>query len=198
MIGQITPLVKEAGRRTWAEAAVAYSIGAILSASVLGLCLGALGAGVGSPRIGAFAAGGTGVLLLLMAPQEASITRYRLPAMRRQTPKNFMCAFGSTWGPFAWGLDLGQGWTTYIEFYGYYAIVVWAFLVGSPVQATLIMGSYGLGRGLPVLLARLAPGQNAAGPLGVGYVRHYSLIRHINAIALAFTGACVIGTGIAG
>jgi hypothetical protein len=95
-------------------------------------------------------------------------------------------------------LDLGQGWTTYIEFYGFYALVLWALVLGSPLQAAVVMGSYGLGRGLPVLVAGLAPGQNAAGPLGVGYVVHYSLVRRINALALAFTGACIIAASIAG
>lgn len=109
-----------------------------------------------------------------------------------------MCAFGPVWEPLAWGLELGQGWTTHIEFYGYYALVAWALLTGEPARGAIVLGSYGLGRGLSVLLAGLSGGGRGSGPLALGYLFRSLLVHRINACALAFAGACLVIGGVVG
>jgi cytochrome c biogenesis protein CcdA len=192
MIGQITPLVQAAGYRVWLQAVAAHAAGALLSAAALGLLLGTVGGSPRLPRGGVAVALAVGGVFLACALKEAEVTSCPLPSLRRQTPKRLLCAFGSIWGPFVWGLDLGQGWTTYVDYYGYYALAVWTFVLGSPLAGVAIMGAYGLGRVLPVLVVGLAPGHTAAGPLGTAYLEHHWIVRRVNATALAFTGACIV------
>ncbi len=196
MIGQITPLVKVASYRVWLQAVAAHAAGALMSAGFLGLLLGSAGGLIPLPRGAPFIVFVVGAIFLLCAFKEAEVTSCPLPAFQRQTPKNFLCAFGSTWGPFVWGLDLGQGWTTYIDYYGYYALGAWVFVLGSPLVGAAIMGAYGIGRVLPVLLVGIAPGHTAASPFGQGYLLHHSLVRRVNAVALTFMGASIVATSI--
>jgi cytochrome c biogenesis protein CcdA len=189
MIGQITPLVKAAGRQSWAKAVGAYCVGATLSAGFLGLFLGTLGSVLGSALSPRIVVGGVGALILFCALQEGEVTQCALPTFRRQTPKNFMCAFGPIWGPFAWGLELGQRWTTHIEFYGYYGIVIWALVTGHPALGAMVVGAYGLGRGVSVLEVGMNVHRKSSGSPETSYLFHSTLIHKINAFALAFAGA---------
>ena len=198
MIGQITPLVKVAGYRTWLQSIVAHTAGALVSAGLLGLAVGVIGGWVPLPRSGAIPAVALGAVFLLCGLKEAEMTSCPLPALQRQTPKNFLCAFGPIWGAFVWGLDLGQGWTTYIDYYGYYALVAWTFAAGSPTTGAVTMGSYGLGRVLPVVLVGLAPGRTAAGVFGSRYLAHHWLVRRVNALALVAVGAFVVSGALFG
>lgn len=192
MIGQITPLVQVASKRLWWRSVAAHTVGATGSSLVLGLFLGCVGVILHTPDWRALATMGVGLMFVYCALKEAGVIPWPLPAFRRQTPKRFMCAFGPIWAAFAWGLDLGQGWTTYIEFYGYYALLAFGLLSGNPLASGTVVTAYGLGRALPVIAAGLAPGHSASGPLGAGYITYYAAIRRINAAALAFVGAYVL------
>lgn len=188
MIGQITPLVKVASREIWCRAVIAHTTGCVLSAVVLGLVLGIIGQAAGLGQWKQAGLGAVAIVLLLGALQELSVLNIPLPRLERQTPKKFLCAFGSTWGPFAWGLDLGQGWTTRIEYAGYYGVVLWALLTASPFQGALLLGAFGTGRILPVVLAGTRSDGDITGTLGLGYLLHSAAIHRINGVALAFLG----------
>jgi len=196
MIGQITPLVQAASKKSWVQAVVAHWCGAIGSAALLGLALGALGTALSVTRWQTAAILIVAAVFLFCAFREADITTCPVPSLRRQTPKKFMCAFGPIWGPFAWGLELGQGWTTSIEYVGYYAVVLWAFLLGGSFQGAVVLAIFGLGRGLPILLAGLPRNATAAGPLAAGYETHHSAIQTANVLALAFVGSFLAAAGL--
>lgn len=190
MIGEITPLVQAAGRRTWSKAAIAHVAGAASSAAFLGLLLGSAGLLLGLDR----SMPGTGVLigatLLACSLRDAGVTRVRLPSLHRQTPRWFRAQFTPIWYGLLWGADLGQGWTTRILFTGYYGLVLWAVLSADPRAAALVLGAYGLGRVLPVLVAGLRdlrPAQVIAMP-----IFQQPLLQQVNAAALALAGAFFI------
>jgi cytochrome c biogenesis protein CcdA len=192
MIGQITPLVQVAGRRTWFIATLGHGIGMVMSAAILGFVLGTLGLalGVNSPSPMVTLLGGG--VLVLCALRDVGVGRLRAPTLQRQTPRWFRDVFGPFWGSLAWGLDLGQGWTSHILFTGYYGLVAWAVLLGNPLEGALLLGAYGLGRVVPVLLAgalapRVDPSAFLASP-----VRRQAILQYSCATAFASVGGVFI------
>src|SRR2546425_13223413 len=125
MIAQITPLVQVAGKRSWLAVVSAHALGAVASAAVLGCFLGALGALVpfnsNAPAVRVLGS----AFVFLCALRDAAVWRWPLISMKRQVRAWFPRVLGWKLGAFAWGADLGQGWTTYIESAGYYALVLW-------------------------------------------------------------------------
>lgn len=155
MIVQITPLVQVAGKRLWVRTAAAHTVGFVLSTSLLGVFLGAVGLAVGLEQWSTALKVGMVALCGACALRDVGLWRWPIVALRRQTPAWFPGAFGYVWGAFAWGIDLGQGWTTYITFTGYYCLLAWAVLSASPAVGALLFGLYGFGRALPVIVAGL-------------------------------------------
>ena len=184
MIGKITPLVKEA-KRTWYKAALGHLVGAALSASILGFVLGTLGLLVGLERWVPTMVCVGGVVFLVCALREAGILRLPLPSLQRQTPEWCQCVFGTAWGSFAWGFDLGQGWTTHAMFSGYYGLLLWTVLGVSPAQGALILGAYGLGRTGPVLWAGASTIRGRLDDPSDIHVSRLPIILQVNAVALA-------------
>jgi hypothetical protein len=99
------------------------------------------------------------------------------------------------WGALVWGIDLGQGWTTFISFSGYYGLVVWSILAGKPYVGVFALGAYGLGRALPVVVAGAFATRLDLGVLGSAYIVRLPLIRRMNSLALAFVAGYLI-TGL--
>lgn len=190
MIAQITPLVQAASRKTWLAAATSHVVGSTLSASALGFVLGAIGLAIGLDRQWPLAGLPFGFVLLVCAVRDAEIIRWPLPSLHRQTPAWFPRVVGWIGGPFLWGLDLGQGWTTLISFSGYYALVLGAVLGADPLHGALLLAAYGLGRGLPVLMAGLRAKPIDSASCSLLYFKHQPTIQHINAVTLAFAAGC--------
>jgi cytochrome c biogenesis protein CcdA len=186
MIAQITPLVQAAGRKTWLNAAASHVAGSTLSASALGFVLGVIGLAIGPNRIWPLAGLLFSFVLLVCAVRDAEIVRWPLLYLRRQTPAWFPKSLGWVGGTFLWGLDLGQGWTTLISFSGYSALLLWAFVSAHPIYSALPLAAYGLGRGLPVLVAGLRSKPIDSASCSLWYFRHQSSLQQFNAATLAF------------
>lgn len=191
MIAQITPLVKEANRRIWIHAVVAHIAGATISATCLGFALGTAGEVLGLQewrgRVMVSA-----LIFLVCAFHVTGAISCRIPSYHRQTPRWFRQEFGPVWGAFAWGIDLGQGWTTRIELAGYYSLIAWSLLAANPILGATVMGIFGVSRGLPVLVAGTFVAHEKAGPLGFEYLRNITMIQSANAFGLAMVGAYLI------
>lgn len=179
MIGQITPLV-QAARRVWITAVVGHIVGATLSASLLGFVLGACGLIFRANQWALPLDVLGGSVLLLCALRDGDIWPWPLLTLHRQTPAWFLGVFGPLWGAFAWGADLGQGWTTNIVFTGYYGLLLWAIASGSPTLGAVLLGAFGLGRALPVLVVGLVRRDNE-----LNAIAPLHLVRPVNAVALA-------------
>ncbi len=133
-----------------------------------------------------------GAIFLACAVQDASGWWWRLPSLTRQTPAPLKASFGPLWGAFAWGVDLGQGWTTRILFPGYYGLLLWIALSADPFQGMLVLGAYGLGRALPVLLAGLLVQRHDLITLSAVYGTRLPLLQCLNATALAVTAGYIL------
>ncbi len=190
MIGQITPLVKVASRRTWIRAVVAHTLGSTIPGTLAGLGIGIVGILVSMNSWSAIG-GVVGGILVLCAVKEEHLIKIRLPSFQRPTPKWFASEFGSVWAAFAWGVDLGQGWTTRIELVGYYGIASWVLLIGGPLHGALVMGAFGLSRALPAVVAGTISDNGDAWHI---YARRARVIRRINAMALSAAGGYYIAS----
>ncbi len=204
MIAEITPLVQAADTRVWRSAAMAHAVGAVVSAGVLGLILGA-GGGI----LGVFAtqltriqiAGiGTGVAALILvacAAREAGLVRIPMPSLHRQTPQWFKREFGPVWSGLLWGADLGQGWTTHILYTGYYGLVAWAILGANPATSAIAFAAFGLGRALPVIVAGLRTHRD---PTSVSrmFLLRQPVLQQLNAVGLALTGVLLLRAAFLG
>lgn len=163
-----------------------HTAGAVLSASVLGLVLGSFGLLLQVERWGPPIGLASAIIFLLCALRDIDRVRWPFLSLRRQTPAWCLCAFGPRWGALAWGIDLGQGWTTLSAVAGYSGLILWTVLNANPGVGSLILGCYGLGRALPVLVAGLFARQEDLVLLATCYVRRLPLIQQLNAVAFAF------------
>lgn len=154
MIGKITPLVEEAGRRVWTNAVAFHMLGLGLSSACLGLVLGFAGGILGMPALGVAAPVAWSLVAFVCGLRDVGLVPFPVLEFQRQTPGAWKCVFGAEWAAFLWGLDLGQGWTVRIPFATYFALVIWVILAGHPVVGAATLGAYALGKGLPVAAAR--------------------------------------------
>lgn len=166
----------------------AHAAGAVISAATLGFVLGTLGLlspfGHTTPMVRVLA----GSFVFLCALRDAAVWQWPLLSLRRQTFAWLPRLLGWRWGAFAWGLDLGQGWTTQITYAGYYAVALWSLVYADPVRGALAFGAYGLGRALPLAAVGLVEGGNKHDGRSLLDVRVISMVasRYTMATVLAF------------
>ncbi|MGH2588247.1 MAG: hypothetical protein ACRDJE_25285, partial [Dehalococcoidia bacterium] len=144
----------------------------------------AIGFDPSSPAVGALG----GATLIVCALRDAGVGRWPAPSLQRQTPRWFRDVFGSTWGSFAWGADLGQGWTSHVLYTGYYGLLVWTVLLGQPLEGALLLAGYGLGRALPVLVAGVVAPRTDPGAFLISPYRRQAMLQQLCAAVLAFAG----------
>jgi hypothetical protein len=114
--------------------------------------LGGYVAGDLSERVVWLLLGGISAALAL---REFGRFQFPVPQCRRQTQKVWGNRFGPATAAWWWGLDLGSGLTTIVTFSGYWLLVL-AVLFGSDARyGAAVLGLYGLGRSLSVVLVPL-------------------------------------------
>jgi len=160
LLGALTPLGQ--GTRTWPVyrgtyiwALIAHTAGSVISGALAGAGLGWLGAYLVSGRLGPTTWLSLGGLSLLLGFREFGWIQFPVPQWPRQTKKVWGLHFGRAVAAWFWGLDLGSGLTTLVTFSGYWILVLVALLGGEVVYGTLVLGLYGLGRGLSVAIVPL-------------------------------------------
>lgn len=142
--------------RLWLVSVVAYSVGGAMSSAAVGATLGWLGKHIGgssAPAPAAFAV--VASLGLILAARERGWLKARLPERQRQTEQFWAQHFGAVPASLMWGLDLGLGFTTRINYGGWWFLVALALLFGSPSLGSMCMLCYWLGRVLPVWIGPL-------------------------------------------
>lgn len=154
LLGALTPLVKVAhDRKRWLEAASAYTAAGLVSAAGVGSALGWLGRACGARGWGEPALYGVAGLALLLAAREWDWISFPLPERRLQTEQYWYQAFGHRLGAAMWGLHLGLGFATRINYGGFWVLASTAFALASPGYGALLLAVYWLGRALPVWVA---------------------------------------------
>jgi Methylamine utilisation protein MauE len=190
MVETITPVVHGGSRGKWGLSVGLHTVGATGSAALAGALLGAAGAALGAPwgRVGFVAVSATA---LAYAVREAGGPAVPIPAARRQVPDWWRTFFGPHVAALLYGVGLGLGFMTYLSHGTLVAVALATFATGDPALGAVAVGTFGLARGLSLLLPGPAPTAVAAGAsvdrlirLGTG-----SLPRMANGLALAALAA---------
>jgi hypothetical protein len=167
--------------RSYWTAVALHTLGATLSASLLGAFLGGLGDVLGGP----WGPGGPIALLaiaLIYSARELFKVPVPLPDLDRQVPAWWRTFFSKNVAAFLYGVGLGIGFLTYLSFGTYVAVTVGAFLSGDVLVGMLICGAFGLARGLGVALA--ASAAEDGGPVRLEQLAEGGMPRRINGIVL--------------
>lgn len=154
MIETISPVVHGGRNRTYLAALGVHILGTTLSAAALGTILGGLGGALGAP----WARGMWAVAAVagLYAVRELALVPIPLPDLDKQVPDWWRTFFSRKVAAFLYGLGLGVGFFTYLSFGTLAAVGVAAFVSGDMAVGALVMGLFGLARGLSVSVATVS------------------------------------------
>ena len=147
---QIHPLGERSRGNVWGVTMTAFTIGSMAAGAGLTSLLGSIG-GV-SIDSGDSAIWVAGVLALIAGALDLSPLRPWTP--RRQVNENWIGRYrGWVYGA-GFGLQLGVGFAVFVMSWGYWAMLAIAFVSGSAAIGALLGATFGLGRGLLLLLSR--------------------------------------------
>jgi hypothetical protein len=155
MLATITPLAESGRRHRYRVAAAWFVAGGLAGGVTLGVIGGGLAAGVraAAPTSGLLGAIALAASALTLAA-ELGVLGFRLPMHHRQVNERWLDQF-RPWvyaGGFGW--QVGTGLVTYIMTPALYLMIALAALTAEPWVAVVVSASFGLLRGLAVLLGR--------------------------------------------
>ena len=151
MVETITPVVY-GGRARWAGGVALHVLGATLAAAAFGALTGWLGRRLGAP----FGAPGLvvlGVAAIAYAGAAAGVWRVPVPQLRRQVPDWWRTFFSPPVTAFLYGAGLGIGFLTFLATGALVVVTLAAGLSGSAAVGAVLVGGFGLARGLSALPA---------------------------------------------
>jgi hypothetical protein len=148
MLASITPLGERGRRSNWGVTVIAFLFGATAAAAAAGAALGALGSVVLPARPGlAVLVAAIGVAIVL-----DGLPR-RVPGPRRQVDERWLDQYrGWVYGA-GYGAQLGVGVTTIVSSAATYVAFLAAFLTASAPAGAIVLGCFGVVRGLTPLAA---------------------------------------------
>lgn len=193
MIGQIGYL-GQVSSRVGIVTALLYTAGATIGAALVGLALGAVGAGARWALGLSWGPPGPGLLLLVAGLalvgglRDLGFLRFRLPQPPKQVPRGWLEVFGPHRTGFLWGLAVGLAYTTMIQYSLYYVLAFWILLMGSPLVGAAALAIYGFAQGALLtadVLAIAVDGRWEAGLLGRGRTGFFFLLSGAALLALA-------------
>jgi len=146
MLASITPLGERGRQSTWGITVGAFLLAALGAGALAGAALGVVGSlvltGIGADARLAILAGGALVALSL------DVLPLSVPGPRRQVDERWRTQFrGWVWGG-GYGAQLGVGVSTVVQSAATYVALWAALLAGGAPRGALIVGVFGLARGL--------------------------------------------------
>jgi len=150
MLASIHPLGERARDRRWGVTVSAYLVGSTVAAALLGGVLGGFGALLHPGR--ALTAVVVVVLGGLGLAYDLHVGGLRLPTVHRQVDKDWLDRYRGWVVGVGFGVQLGLGVVTIVNTAAVYLVLVLAFLTGSVAAGTLVAGTFGLVRGLVILV----------------------------------------------
>jgi hypothetical protein len=188
MLSSIHPLGERARQNRWALTVTAFTFGAIISGSLVGLGLGAMGSVV-------LPLGSSSLLFATAAAAVAAgvldIARVSAPGPARQVNETWIGAFrGWVYGG-AFGLELGFGFLTYVVTWGVFATYLAAMFTVSPASGAAVGATFGLGRSLGLWLAARVDRPSRLTSFNRRLAAAGPVVRRASAAVLA-----VLGTGL--
>jgi hypothetical protein len=193
MLSSIHPLGERARQNRWALTVTAFTFGAIISGSLVGLGLGAMGSVV-------LPLGSSSLLFATAAAAVAAgvldIARVRAPGPARQVNETWIGAFrGWVYGG-AFGLELGFGFLTYVVTWGVFATYLAAMFTVSPASGAAVGATFGLGRSLGLWLAARVDRPSRLTAFNRRLAAAGPVVRRASAAVLAVLGAGLILGGV--
>ncbi|MDP9225846.1 MAG: hypothetical protein M3P18_18800 [Actinomycetota bacterium] len=150
MVHTITPVVNGGKTaRYWLSVSL-YTLGATASAAALGAVLGGAGSVIRAPW-GWLGAGVIALTAAAYAARELLHAPIPIPDRHRQVPEWWRTFFSPPAAAVLYGLSLGIGFLTFLQFGTFVVVAIGAVASGSPVTGALLSGGFGLARGLGVL-----------------------------------------------
>jgi hypothetical protein len=152
MLASITPLGERGRQATWGVTVAAFLGGALAAGAGAGALAGAFGSVVlpgtldTRVRLAALAAAALVAIALDAGPQ-------RVPGPRRQVNERWLDEFRGWVYGLGFGAQLGLGITTVVSSAATYVALTVAFLTAGSGRGAIVVGSYGLVRGLTPLAA---------------------------------------------
>jgi uncharacterized membrane protein YphA (DoxX/SURF4 family) len=151
MVETISPVV-HGGRARWLGTLALHTMGATGTAALFGAVLGWIGGALGAPwqRPGLLALAALSTLYALGA-----LTRLRVPVPqhRRQVPDWWRTFFGRPFAAVLYGAGLGIGFMTYLSNGTLVVVAFAAAASGRPVAGAVVVGTFGLVRGLSAIVS---------------------------------------------
>ena len=179
MVDTIGAVVHGQSKRRSASVIVLHFLGAVITASMLGAVLGALGALLGAPwgRSGIALVAGVAVLYLVREMFDAPIP---IPEWRRQVPSWWRDFYSPPTAALLFGAGLGVGFLTFLTFGTFVAVAFAAVAGGDPLLGAALCAPFGAARAVAVAIASLDETRQRSVSLGEGRVP-----AALNALALA-------------
>src|SRR5436190_10857443 len=186
MVQTITPVGHGGSKGRWAGSAALYIVATTSVAAVFGAMLGGAGVVMGAPW-GATATAATAAVALGYLAREVWGLAIPIPAARRQVPEWWRTFFSPRVAAVLYGAGLGIGFLTYLPAGTLAAVGVAALVSGTPAPSAVLMGAFGLGRSLTILLAADATSASALDRVQrrVDRLASPRAVRWANAAALA-------------
>jgi hypothetical protein len=182
---QLHPMGESGRGNRWGVTIGFFALGSAMA----GGFLGALAAALGSLALGGESASLWYTGLIAVAAGALDLSRLRPPTPRRQVNENWINRYrGWVYGA-AFGIQLGLGFTVFVMSWGYYAMLIAAFLSASPLAGALVGVVFGLSRGL---LLYLSKGVNTPAKLA----RFHRTMAARRQLAFALTGSATFAIGL--
>jgi hypothetical protein len=192
MVETISPVGYGGRTRTWLAAVALHVLGATATAAAFGGALGAAAALLHAPW-GIAGLVAIAVLALAYAAREAFGLPLPVPAARRQVPDWWRSFFSWPVAALLYGAGLGIGFLTYLTNGGLVVVAGAAVASGRPATGALIVGAFGLARGLSPLVAWPARTRDDGSALVDRLAAHDPVRwRRANAAALALVGGSAL------
>jgi hypothetical protein len=158
MLASITPLGERGRRSRWGPTVSAFLLGAAGAGALAGAVFGAAGAlALGDAGSAGSASGDARTRLAVLAAAlllaVALDALRKVPGPRRQVNERWLDAFRGWVYGLGFGAQLGLGVTTIVSSAATYVAMLAAFLTGSVGGGALVLGCFGLVRGLTPLAA---------------------------------------------
>jgi len=190
MVETITPVVHGGRNRRYWLSIVLHVVATTATAALFGAALGAVGMVARAPwgDIGGWVIVG---VASLYAARELLRLPVPVPDRHKQVPEWWRTFYSPPVAATLYGVGLGIGFLTFLTFGTLVAVSIGAALAADPLRGALIVGPFGLARGLSVTLAASALDQQAASDLvdRIQEVGEGSIGRVVNGAALVAVAA---------
>lgn len=154
MIFVIMPLGKAARHIwLWTLQVAVYIVASTIGGALAGLLFAGIGQLLGLS--GALPLVVLAVLAFAYGLRELGVLSLPMPNHSWQVPNTWLLR-NRLGGTFAFGLVLGSGLFTFIEYGSFYVLLGWETALANVALGLLLGGLYGLARGLPVLIGGLS------------------------------------------